>query len=165
MTMTKESQPSTPLPPSSPGAGGALTGYRPDQGRHVRMAAFWAVSFFLIFGCRFLHDLLIQWPSMRTALGGVRIPVVGVDLTPAFLLTFTLFAVGMIVIRRWQQKPRVADLLIETEAELRKVSWPKPMEVWNASLVVIVSVVLLGAFLALADAFLFRVMRYLILGG
>jgi len=164
---------SAPLSPPSPEAAprGLFVSYREDQGRHARMAAFWAVIFFLGFGCRFLHDILIQWPSLRRALGssptstGIRIPVVGVDLTPAFLVSMLIFCAGVLVVHRWQQRPKVADLLIDTEAELLKVSWPKGSEVWNASIVVIVSVVLLGGFLAVADIFLFRLMQYVILGS
>jgi len=163
MTTTKEIQSQTVTPPP-PERRGWFAPYREDQGRHVRMAAFWSTAFFLIFGCRFLHDILIQTPVLRDPLVATRIPVVGVSLSPAFLITFLLFGGGMILIYRWQQRPKVADLLIDTEAELRKVTWPKGTEVWNASLVVIVSVVLLGLFLALADAILFRLMRYLILG-
>jgi preprotein translocase SecE subunit len=172
MTITPEKKEpgkmeSAPLSPPSPEAAprGLFVSYREDQGRHARMAAFWAVVFFLGFGCRFLHDILIQWPSMRQALGGIRIPVVGVDLTPAFLVSMLIFGVGVLLVHRWQQRPKVADLLIDTEAELLKVSWPKGSEVWNASIVVIISVVLLGGFLALADVFLFRFMQYVILGS
>jgi len=156
---------SVSTPPESGGSRGLFSSYREDQGRHVRMAAFWSVIFFLGFGCRFLNDTLNQWEVMRTPLGGITIPVVAVRLTPAFLISAVLFIVGLVIVQRWQQRPKVADLLIDTEAELKKVTWPKGAEVWNASMVVIVSVVLLGCFLALADLFLFRLMRYLILGG
>lgn len=160
-----ESAPLSPPSPEAEAPRGLFASYREDQGRHARMAAFWGVIFFLGFGCRFLHDLLIQWPGLRAPLGGIRIPVVGVDLTPAFLVSMLIFCAGVLLIHRWQQRPKVADLLIDTEAELKKVSWPKGSEVWNASVVVIISVVLLGGFLALADVFLFRVMQYLILGS
>ena len=143
---------------------GLFASYREDQGRHVRMAAFWSVVFFLGFGCSFLHDLMIQWPNLREPLGGVRIPVVGVDLSPAFLVTALLFCVGLFLIHRWQQRPKVADLLIDTETELKKVSWPKGEEVWNAAMVVLLSVVIIGVLLAVADVFLYRILiRYLIL--
>ena len=163
MTMTKESPAQTPLEPAPQGRGW-FTPYREDQGRHARMAAFWSVVFFLVFGCRFMHQVLSQWESLRKPLNGIRIPVVSVDLSPAFLMSFAVFCAGLLLIHRWQQRPKVADLLIDTEAELKKVSWPKGEEVWNAAMVVIVSVVLLGVFLALVDIFLFRLMRYLILG-
>jgi preprotein translocase SecE subunit len=153
-----------PLAPGHAAPRGLFSAYREDQGRHMRMGAFWATVFFLGFGCRFAHDVMVQWASLREPLGGVRLPVVGVNLSPAFLSTFVVFLAGVAVIHRWQQRPRVADLLIDTETELKKVTWPKGQDVWNASLVVMVSVVLLGAFLALSDAFLFRLMRALILG-
>ena len=58
----------------------------------------------------------------------------------------------------------MADLLIETESELRKTTWPTMDEVINSSIVVVVTVLVLGAFLALADSVLARVMAYFILG-
>src|SRR5262245_27473169 len=164
MTTTKESPPQTPVNPPPPERRGWFTPYLEDQGRHVRMGAFWSVVFFLVFGCRFMHEVLTQWASLREPLGGIRIPVVAVDLSPAFIVSFVVFCIGLLIVYRWQQQPKVADLLIETEAELKKVTWAKGQEVWNAAMVVIASVLLLGAFLALVDIFLFRLMRYLILG-
>jgi preprotein translocase SecE subunit len=173
MTITPEKrEPGTvespPLPqalPEGQAPRGPFASYKQNQGRHVRMAAFWSVVFFLAFGCRFLHGLMIQSSSLRAPLGGIRIPVVGVDLSPSFLVSSLLFLAGLFLVYRWQQRPKVADLLIDTEAELKRVSWPKGEEVWNASVVVILSVLVLGALLAVADIFLFRVMRAMILGG
>ncbi|HEX6883811.1 MAG TPA: preprotein translocase subunit SecE [Planctomycetota bacterium] len=170
MTITPEKKDpgnveSLPLSPPPVATRGFLATYKEDQGRHARMAAFWTVVFFVGFGCRFLHDLLVRWPALREPLGGLRIPIVGVDLTAAFLVSMSLFLVGVLLVQRWQQTPKVADLLIDTEAELKKVTWPKGEEVWNASLVVMISVVILGALLALGDVFLARIMRALVLGS
>jgi preprotein translocase SecE subunit len=173
MTITPEKKEpgrveSAPLasPASEPSAPrGLFASYKEDQGRHVRMAAFWSVVFFLGFGCRFLHDLLIQWSSLREPVGGMRLPVVRVNLSPAFIVSALIFGVGLVVIHRWQQRPRVAELLIETETELRKVSWPKAQEVWNASVVVILSVVVIGALLALADVLLYRLLVQTLITG
>ena len=114
-----------------------MKGYREDQGRLARMAAFWSVVLLLMFGCTFLNDQLIQFDSLSERIGGYRIPIVSVDLNGAFLISLGLFAVGLFVINRWQHKPKVADLLIDTEAELKKVTWPTMTEVINSSLVVI----------------------------
>ncbi len=72
---------------------------------------------------------------------------------------------GVVLLLRWQQRPKVADLLIDTEAELKKVTWPTGQEVMNSSMVVVVCVLLIGAFLALADLFLARIMKVIIFGG
>jgi len=142
-----------------------MKGYKEDQGRLARMAAFWSVTLLVLFGCTFVHDILIQFDAMTVQIGGIRLPVVGVDLTWAFVISVTLFAVGVVVTHRWQRRPKVADLLIDTEAELKKVNWPTMEEVMNSSIVVIVCVLLIGAFLAFADLFLARIMKVIIFGG
>ena len=68
-----------------------------------------------------------------------------------------LFLVVVFGIHAWLERPKNADLLIETEIELRKVTWPTSQEVFSSSLVVVVCVILLMAFLAGADWFLARV--------
>ena len=142
-----------------------MKGYKEDQGRLARMAAFWSVTLLVLFGCTFIHDILIQWDSMAAQIAGIRLPVVGVDLTWAFLISVSLFTVGVVMTHRWQRRPKVADLLIDTEAELKKVNWPTMQEVMNSSMVVIVCVLLIGAFLAFADLFLARIMKVIIFGG
>ena len=46
---------------------------------------------------------------------------------------------------------RAADLLIETEIEMRKVTWPTTREVTGATVVVLVVVLLLGLYLWFLD--------------
>ena len=76
-------------------------------------------------------------------------------MTPALTwLTLTLF-----LAHRWLESPKIADLLIDTETELRKVTWPSGQEVLNSSIVVVVCVVVLMAFLAGADWFLARLVN------
>ncbi|MFM7281649.1 MAG: preprotein translocase subunit SecE, partial [Planctomycetia bacterium] len=55
---------------------------------------------------------------------------------------------------RWQNSPKVADLLIDTESELGKVTWPTRPDAVNSSLVVMGVVVFLMAFMAGADILL-----------
>lgn len=141
-----------------------MTAYKEDQGRLTRMFAFWALAFLILFGCTWLHGMLVRVETLRDPLGGITLPVVAIDLNIAFLATFALFLVGVVILWRWVQKPKVADLLIDTEAELRKVTWPTVQEVVNSSLVVIVFVVILGSFLAGADLVLARAVKYLVFG-
>jgi preprotein translocase subunit SecE len=129
------------------------------------MAAFWCLVLFLLFGCHSLYVALQSFATLAEPIGGLSIPVVSVPLSSAFLISFGLFLVGLLVIRRWERKPKIADLLIDTEAEMKKVAWPTLQQVTNSSLVVIVSVVLLGAFLAVVDLLLARIIRFIVLGG
>lgn len=161
MSMT-ETQPQTP-PPQAPAGG--KDGYREDQGRLARMAAFWCLVLFLVFGCHSLYQALQAFASLADPIGGASIPVVGVPFSGAFVIAFVVFLVGLVAIRRWERTPKMADLLIDTEAELKKVAWPTLQQVTNSSLVVIVSVVLLGGFMALIDLLLARIIRVIVLGG
>ena len=162
MKMTAEPQANPPEAAVNEGAGEG--GYKPDQGRHARMAAFWAVVLLGLFGCSFLHGALVgNFASTRESFG--EVPIVGVALTPAFLISALVFAVGVWQTRRWQSRPKMADLLIDTESELRKVTWPTLEAIVNSSMVVGICVVLIGAFLAFADLFLARVMKYVLFGS
>jgi preprotein translocase SecE subunit len=70
-----------------------------------------------------------------------------------------------VLLYRYLQRPKVADLLIETEGELRKVTWPKLEDVTNSSLVVVFCVLFLMGFLAAADYLLGRLIGYFLLGS
>jgi preprotein translocase SecE subunit len=144
-----------------------MTTYREDQGRLARMAVFWSLTLMLLFGCNFIHITMMQYAGdvMKTPVGGLSIPIVGIGLSPSFLISFVLFVGGVIAIHRWQSKPKITDFLIDTESELRKVTWPTLAEVMNSSFIVVVFVAGLMGFLALSDWLLARIFRNLILGG
>jgi len=141
-----------------------MSRYKPDQGRLARMAAFWSLAFMAFFGCSSLeNELAGRFDSLGAELG-FRLPILGIEVTGAFLIATVLFAGLMIFIYRWTERPKTADLLIDTEAELHKVTWPSPQEVVNSSMVVVFSVLFLMAFLAAADWFIGRVTRTLLFG-
>jgi preprotein translocase SecE subunit len=139
--------------------------YRKDQGRLARTIAFWTLAILIFYGCSSLRsELASRFPAMGSPVGGMVIPVLGLELTPAFLLAAALFCTGLYFVQRWSSKPKNADLLIDTELELRKVTWPTYQEVVNSSLVVVFCVLFLMGFLAGADWFLARLARRLLLG-
>jgi preprotein translocase SecE subunit len=132
--------------------------YKKDQGRLTRMAAFWSLAILIFYGCVSLHEELATRfigddgkPALGKPILGIRIPVLGMDVTPSLLISGAVLAAALFFLNRWQQTPKVADLLIETEVEMRKVTWPTFAEALNSSVVVIVCVVFLMAFLAGAD--------------
>jgi preprotein translocase SecE subunit len=63
------------------------------------------------------------------------------------------------------ETPKRADLLIETEHELRKVSWPTLDEAVDGSIVVVVVVLFLMGFMAVADYVLGIVFQRIITGA
>ena len=145
-----------------------MAGYKQDQGRMARMAAFWSLTVLIFYGCTSLRGELVgRWPNSlgRALIESVpEVPVLGLQLNTALLIVLVLFVSGVLLLRRWVETPKNADLLIETEAELRKVTWPTVKEVVSSSIVVILSVIFLMAFLAGADVVLARI-ALVIFGG
>ncbi len=139
--------------------------YKADQGRMARMTVFWTVAILVFYGCTSLHATLQTFGSLAAPLGGLeRVPVLGVVPNAALLISALVLGLGLFLLHRWEQAPKNADLLIETEQELRKVTWPTVDEAVDSSLVVMATVVFLMAFLAGADWFLGEVARRILIG-
>ena len=142
-----------------------MSSYKPDQGRMVRMAVFWATAALTLFGCTSLHTVLSSsFESLASPIAGIRIPIVGIDVTGAFLITTGLLVVLVFIANKYLERPKSADLLIDTEAELKKVSWPTFEEVINSSVVVIVFVLILMGYLAGTDYLLGNIFTRILLG-
>ena len=139
--------------------------YKADQGRMARMTVFWTVAILVFYGCTSLHATLQTFGSLAAPLGGLeRVPVLGVVPNAALLISALVLGLGLFLLHRWEQAPKNADLLIETEQELRKVTWPTVDEAVDSSLVVMATVVFLMTFLAGADWFLGEVARRILIG-
>ena len=131
----------------------------------ARMVAFWSLAVLIFYGCTSLHtELASRFSSLAVPVAGIRIPIIGGDLNPAVLISTAVLIGGVTLLYRWQQAPKQADLLIETESELRKVTWPSLGETMTSSIVVMLCVIFLMAFLAGSDVLLGRWASYLLTG-
>lgn len=138
--------------------------YKKDQGRLARMAAFWSLGILAFYGCTRLYRELTLIGSLSKPIAGIRIPVLGLDLSPALLITSLVLFGVFYGLHRWQQTPKIADTLIETENELKKVTWPTFPEAIQSSLVVLFTVLVLMAFLAGSDWLLGRAFTRWLIG-
>ncbi len=134
--------------------------HKSDEGRNARQASFWAGEGMLAFGCYALSGTLGQSVSLRDSFGDL--PFLGISLTGAFLIATLVFIVGSILWMRWLGQPKIADHLIEVEGEMNKVTWPSFSEATNSSIVVVVTILILMGFLALADWGLGRLFNFLL---
>jgi preprotein translocase SecE subunit len=141
--------------------------YREDQGRLTRMFAFWATVAMVYFGCTFLYSQLFQYvEALRPALGGLQVPLISYDLNGALVISMLVFAGGAFGAHRYLNRGDVVETLVDTETELKKVTWPTFEETLNASLVVVAFVLILMGFLWLSDRVLESIFaRLLGLGG
>lgn len=143
--------------------------YKKDQGRLARLVVFWVLGLLAFYGCyAFYGQVLKKYfaASLGTPLvaGMKKIPILGIEFNGAFLISLALFIGALFLLSRWQNRPKVADLLIETESEMRKVTWPTFPEAINSSIIVIVTVLFLMAFLAGADWLLGNITTRLLTG-
>ncbi len=135
-----------------------LQHYKKGQGMIARWTAGSFVLLMAWFGCYSLYE----HPSHEGWWGHALVGIESLDLALNWgLIISSLLGLGFAALT-WRfvvNQPRAADFLIETEAELRKVSWPAKHEYLNASFVVIVSVVLLSTWLVVCDVALTWLLR------
>jgi len=112
-----------------------------------------------------LLDLRFSWAAWLRTVWIEEMPVVEWAVTPAAVLALVTFLVGLASIQMFLNRPKVADLLVETEAELRKVTWPTFKDTASASLVVLLTVAILFALLGVYDIVLGQVIDFLLYRG
>ena len=122
--------------------------YKEGQGKWGRGLLAFAVALGALFGIASIHEglpVMDRW----------TIPVVRWSIDYRFLIEAPVL-IAALVFGAWIfSHPPAADFLIETENELKnKVTWPTKKEEVNASIVVVVTVVIIGIFILSIDALL-----------
>ena len=122
--------------------------YKKGQGITARWLAAGILLALGVFGCFSLQDWLSgdAWARRSINLAVISIRVSVLVSAGAFLVLACV--AGLVVNHK-----RLVDYLINSEAELRKVSWPTRPELKRQTIVVIISMMFFGAFLWIADLF------------
>lgn len=137
--------------------------YRKNQGRYARMIAFWAVALLLGYGCfrsGGLSSVVSRWMTEDAVIID-NFPIVQ-QLRTSTLIVAGVLAVTLFLLTRLLNKPKLADLLIDTEGEMHKVTWPGWSEVAQGTVAVASMVAILFAFLTIIDLLFARIMFVLI---
>lgn len=123
------------------------------QGLHARRIAYFLGGALVLFGAiRFYATFNV--PNQHVFVKDV--PLIG-SITLYNVLAILVFFVGMLVLHLFLNREKHVDLLIETEQEMKKVSWPSWAEVKSASIVVIVVTLVMALLLFGFDWLLQRV--------
>jgi preprotein translocase subunit SecE len=121
--------------------------YKEGQGKWARVLIVSAVALGAVFAVVSLHESL---PSRQRW----DIPGLNWSFDYRFLIEGPIL-IGALVFAVWLfNHPPAADFLIDTEAELRKVTWPSRKEEINNSIVVVVAVIVIGLFILSVDTIL-----------
>ncbi len=140
--------------------------YKPDQGSYARTTGFLLLASLAVFGCYTLYYWLLSFrgtddaPSfMERDLSGGNLPVLGIPLTMALIIAVVVAIVLLVILQRVFNRPKVADMLIDAETEMRKCTWPTFNETFTSSIVILVVMVFFTFALAGMDFLLNRLMR------
>ena len=138
--------------------------FKQDQGRLSRGIAFGLSACLLYYGCWTLFYFL-HWSWAKENLIDRLIPIVNLPLNPALLISIALFFGGMWGLIWFVNRPGLGTLLIETETEMKKVTWPSWRDSFNSSLVVLLAVIFFMIYLGATDILLNFVFSKVIFGG
>jgi preprotein translocase SecE subunit len=128
---------------------GFLEFYKKGQGSKGRLLALVASFGLVAWGG---HSLWVQLQgSTSLARPIVTVPRLGLSITWALIIAVVVVILGCAAVTWVLNRPRSVDLLVDTEAEMRRVSWPSRQEAWNSSLIVVITVIVLMALLFFYD--------------
>lgn len=147
---------------------GPKLGYaKPGQGRIARIAAYVGIALIAAYGAMALHRIpgidskwfgglqgLAEWPFLGTR----------ITLRPILFPAVGFFLASMIAFHLFVNRPRAAEFLIETQGELKRVSWPTRREWVGSTIVVLVLVFILSMYLFGVDYVLTPIMQKLRIG-
>lgn len=142
-----------------------MSKYKPDQGSYARTTAFVLLGALLCFGTYTLYFFLLSFRGAEGQgflvqdLSGGDLPVLGVPLTWSLVIALAVTAVSLWWLSKLLNRPNVADMLIESETEMRKCTWPSWGETFNSSMVILVVMLFFTAMLAGMDFLLNRIMK------
>jgi preprotein translocase subunit SecE len=116
--------------------------YKRGQGKYTRLCSAFAAAIIAGLGCLQLYNQLeaTSWGLSRRAAMWI-----------ATMVPAGLFAILALLIFWLVNKQRVADFMIASEGEMKKVSWSSKQEIAVSTFIVIVVVIIMALILGTAD--------------
>ena len=137
--------------------------YKKGQGSKGRLLAIIACFGLIAWGG---HSLWVQLQgSASLARTLVRVPHVGLTITWSLVIAVAVVLFGCAAVTWVLNRPRTVNLLVDTEAEMKRVSWPSRQEAWNSSVIVVVTVVVMMGLLFFYDFILNAVLNLIFRAG
>ena len=148
--------------------------YKSDQGLWARQVVLASAFFAGVFGAFNLfgylrysvaevETVLWRFPGEYLKRNLWDASLAGVPLTASLLLSVGLLVYALYVVWEFMSRhERSVDFLVETEKEMRKVSWPTKGELRGSSIVVVLAVFFLGVYLFCVDVLLSNIFQWMI---
>jgi preprotein translocase SecE subunit len=151
--------------------------FKPGQGTWARWTAGVLLMLLVLFGSHslYLFPGMNKYDSEGRTLGRTwwghqilkTLPGIKEGLTVGLVISSLVFLAGCFCVYLFiVNHKRLADFLIDTEAEMHRVSWPQKHEFVGSSVVVFVSIAIVGIFVTVVDVVLRSVLlKTGLLGG
>ncbi|MCC6737462.1 MAG: preprotein translocase subunit SecE [Planctomycetia bacterium] len=138
--------------------------YKPGQGTWARWVAGVLLMLLVLFGAHSLYNFI----GMNKYENGINVgrtfwgyqlaktlPGIKEGLTVGLITSTLVFFGGCFLVYLFiVNHKRLAEFLIDTEAEMHRVSWPQKHEFVGSSIVVFVSIAIIGGFVTVVDVLL-----------
>jgi preprotein translocase SecE subunit len=145
--------------------GDQLVVSRPGLGRAVRTTAYVSIALLTAYGSYALYmapPLASSW--WQVVAGPFTLMGKEASLRPILFPALASFFTVMSVVFLILNKERSADFLVETEGEIKKVSWPARKEYVGSAMIVVLVVAIVSGFLHFVDLYLSKLMQHLGVG-
>jgi len=142
--------------------------YKKNQGFQARLFIGVLLGGFALFAAHAVYGTFIESPQLYP---GAEVPLVGTKLTWGLVSAVTFFLVSVALIGVYTtgyetglgrvdvNSKKTVEFLIDTQGELQKVSWPTREELIGSTGVVIILLVILGAYIFGVDWVITRIMK------
>ena len=138
--------------------------YKKGEGKLTRRIAFVGLLFLVVWGFKELGRWLsgFDWANgilVGDAQDPFLLPYYEMPARLGVVIAIALTVVAGIMLWRFLNRPRSADLLIDTETEMKKVSWPSWADARQSTIIVLVFVTSTALFLLGVEFVLTRVFK------
>ena len=138
---------------------------KPGLGRAVRTTAYAGIAALTAYGAYALYMAPgLQSPWWRVIAGPLSVMGKEASLRPQLFPAVAVFLSVMFVVFQVLNKDKAAEFLIETEGEIKKVSWPARKEYVGSAMIVVLVVAIVSGFLHFVDKYLSLLMQSLGVG-
>ena len=138
--------------------------HKKDEARLTRVLSYCAILIFVIWGGREFGRWLVGFKPLTKLLGpeSLVLPYYGMPLRLGVLIGIVLTIGIGLWLWRYMNRPRTADMLIETETEMKKVSWPTWEDAKQSTSIVVVFVLATAAYLTVIEVVLKYVFDFIL---
>lgn len=137
---------------------------KPGLGKWVRLTALGFVGVMAVFMGTSIYKLPSSTSLWWQVIGDATVVGLTIPLRPILFAAIGAVGTVLLVAYALQNRDSWANFLVETEGEVKKVSWPARKEYLGSALVVIIVIAVVSIFLWAADEGLSRVMQKLKIG-